>query len=193
MRPSVLLVSTLSLASSIVAQDIDANDLPTQCKDVCAPVVSLTASCDKKTSDDDTAERNCVCKDSRAAKSIPVCAACLTTYSKDGGDNVTMLWWLLIPVDANDLVRSCSLTTTSFGSVTSTSMSGSSTTGATDAMTSGATTASTTSGSVSSMSSTGSGSASSTTPASTSNAANGPIQAGNGMVGAIFAGLMALA
>ncbi|KAJ6113011.1 hypothetical protein N7512_008335 [Penicillium capsulatum] len=179
MRPSVLLVSTLSLASSIVAQDIDANDLPTQCKDVCAPVVSLTASCDKKTSDDDTAERNCVCKDSRAAKSIPVCAACLTTYSKDG--------------DANDLVRSCSLTTTSFGSVTSTSMSGSSTTGATDAMTSGATTASTTSGSVSSMSSTGSGSASSTTPASTSNAANGPIQAGNGMVGAIFAGLMALA
>lgn len=87
MRSSVLLLSVLSLASSVVAQDVDASDIPTQCKDVCAPVVSLTASCDKKTSDDDNAERNCVCKDSRAAKSIPVCAACLTKHGKDGSDN----------------------------------------------------------------------------------------------------------
>lgn len=87
MRPSVLLLSTLSLASYVVAGDVDANDLPTQCQDVCAPVVSLTSTCDKKTSEDDHDETSCICKDSRATKSIPMCAACLTKYGKDGSDN----------------------------------------------------------------------------------------------------------
>lgn len=87
MRSSVLILSTLSFAACVAAQDVDASDIPTQCKDVCAPVVSLTASCDKKSSDDDNAEKNCVCKDSRAAKSIPMCAACLTEHGKDGRDN----------------------------------------------------------------------------------------------------------
>lgn len=84
---SALLISILALASYVVAGDVDANDVPSQCKDVCAPVVSLTASCDKKTDDDDTAELNCVCKDPRASKSLPLCDACLTQYGKDGRDN----------------------------------------------------------------------------------------------------------
>ena len=84
---SVFLVSSLALASYVAAGDIDANDAPSQCTDVCAPVVSLTASCDKKTSNDDTAEMSCICKDSGASKSVPLCAACLTQYGKDGSDN----------------------------------------------------------------------------------------------------------
>lgn len=76
-----------ALATYVVAGDVDANDLPSQCKDVCAPVVSLTSSCDSKTNDDDTAELNCICKDPRAAKSLPECDACISKFSKDGRDN----------------------------------------------------------------------------------------------------------
>ncbi|KAJ5242995.1 uncharacterized protein N7469_001322 [Penicillium citrinum] len=57
-----------ALATYVVAGDVDANDLPSQCKDVCAPVVSLTSSCDSKTNDDDTAELNCICKDPPSSK-----------------------------------------------------------------------------------------------------------------------------
>lgn len=87
MRLIVSLVSFTLLASNVIAGDIDANDVPSQCQDVCAPVVSLTSMCDKKTSDDDTDEINCVCKDPRAAKNLPICDACITKYSKDGSDN----------------------------------------------------------------------------------------------------------
>lgn len=88
MRTSSLLY-IFAFTSYVVAGDVDANDLPSQCQDVCAPVVSLTSSCDKKTNDDDTAELNCICKDSRAAKSLPDCDACISKYSKDGRDNGT--------------------------------------------------------------------------------------------------------
>lgn len=74
----------ISLAA---AGDVDANDLPTECKEVCSPVVSLTASCDAKTSDDDTAELSCICKGKNAASILPMCDACITKYSKDGSDN----------------------------------------------------------------------------------------------------------
>lgn len=87
MHASLLLFSTVMLASHVVAGDVDPNDLPSQCQEVCAPVVSLTASCDKKTSEDDTAELKCICKDPRAAKSIPMCDACIAKYSRDGRDN----------------------------------------------------------------------------------------------------------
>ncbi|KAJ5279613.1 hypothetical protein N7478_004985 [Penicillium angulare] len=111
------------LASHVIAGDIDANDVPSECKDVCAPVVSITSSCDKKTSEDDTAELKCICDDPRAAHSLPLCDACMTKYGKDGSDN-----------DANDLVRSCSFTTTSYdstmaASATSTSVIATDTTG----------------------------------------------------------------
>jgi hypothetical protein len=86
MRTSSLLY-IFALTSYVVAGDVDANDLPSQCQDVCAPVVSLTSSCDKKTHDDDTSELKCICKDPRAAKSLPECDACISKYSKDGRDN----------------------------------------------------------------------------------------------------------
>lgn len=85
MRLTILALA--SLVSLAAAGDIDANDLPTECKDVCSPVVSLTASCDKKTSDDDTAELSCICKGKNSASILPMCDACITKYSKDGSDN----------------------------------------------------------------------------------------------------------
>ncbi|OGE55400.1 hypothetical protein PENARI_c004G02645 [Penicillium arizonense] len=105
---SFFIFSVLALAASVVAQDVDSSDIPSQCKDVCAPVVSLTSTCDKKASNDDAAEMKCVCNDPRASKSVPDCAACLDTYSKDGKNN-----------DANDLVRQCSFTSTTYDAIAS--------------------------------------------------------------------------
>lgn len=81
-----LALSVLALTASAVAQDVDANDIPSRCSDVCAPVVSLTANCDRN-STDDAAEMRCVCNGPRASTSVPECAACLDQYSKDGRDN----------------------------------------------------------------------------------------------------------
>ncbi|KAF7594161.1 hypothetical protein BBP40_010010 [Aspergillus hancockii] len=103
MRPIRSVLYTLLLSSVVAAADIDANDVPSICQQVCAPVVSLTASCDRKTNDDDTQEIDCICKESKAATSIPLCEACVAQNSRDGHDN-----------DANDLIRSCSFSTTSY-------------------------------------------------------------------------------
>lgn len=84
---SLFLFSALALAASVWAQDIDSNDVPSQCKDACASVVSLTARCDNSTHDDDSAEMKCVCNDPGASKNVPNCAACLDKYGKDGKDN----------------------------------------------------------------------------------------------------------
>lgn len=84
---SLFLFSALALAASVWAQDIDSNDVPSQCKDACASVVSLTARCDNSTHDDDSAEMKCVCDDPGASNNVPNCAACLDKYGKDGKDN----------------------------------------------------------------------------------------------------------
>lgn len=84
---SLFLFSALALVASVLAQDIDSNDVPSQCKDACASVVSLTARCDNSTHDDDSAEMKCVCNDPGASKNVPNCAACLDKYGKDGKDN----------------------------------------------------------------------------------------------------------
>ncbi|KAJ5345285.1 hypothetical protein N7452_003289 [Penicillium brevicompactum] len=167
----------ISLAA---AGDIDANDLPTECKEVCSPVVSLTASCDAKTSDDDTAELSCVCKGKNASSILPMCDACITKYSKDGSDN-----------DANDLVRSCSFTTTSFnpsataaGGASESAASGTTTGSVSTTAGSGATS---TSGMASSSETSGSSSASAS--ASATNAAIGISKPGVGTVGSVVAGI----
>ncbi|KAF5864638.1 hypothetical protein ETB97_007196 [Aspergillus alliaceus] len=80
------LFCTLIAAAVVVGTDIDSNDIPTQCQQVCAAVVSLTATCDRKT-DDDKQEQDCICKDSQAPTSIPLCEACIAQNSRDGHDN----------------------------------------------------------------------------------------------------------
>ncbi|KAA8651044.1 uncharacterized protein ATNIH1004_003737 [Aspergillus tanneri] len=97
----------LVLGSVVAAVDVDINDVPSQCRQICDPVASLTASCDRK-NQDDTQELDCICKDSKAPTSIPLCEACIAQNSRDGHDN-----------DANDLVRSCSFSTTSYNPTSS--------------------------------------------------------------------------
>ncbi|CRG91210.1 hypothetical protein PISL3812_08258 [Talaromyces islandicus] len=180
--------SGLLLAAVVVASNID--DVPRQCHDVCAPVVSLASSCDDASDrtngddDDDDDELNCICNASNASTSIPECDACITEYGNDGRDN-----------DVNDLVQSCSFTTTTY---VSTSTSASTATSAAGGITSAATTTSATSATAtSSSSSTGSTTSSSTSTgasaaATSDSAAEANVNFNSGMLGLIGAGALAI-
>ncbi|EHK98486.1 hypothetical protein M7I_5690 [Glarea lozoyensis 74030] len=98
-------ISLLALLSGYAAaQDIDDNDVPTECRAVCQVVTQLTQQCDTQNNDIDSGYINCVCSYNNAASLIPACEACIANYdTNDGHDN-----------DVNDLIRSCSFTTTVF-------------------------------------------------------------------------------
>jgi hypothetical protein len=92
MHVSKPLFSGLLLVAVVVASNID--DVPHQCRDICAPVVSLASSCDDRSDrinedndDDDDDELSCICNGSDASTSIPMCDACITEYGNDGSDN----------------------------------------------------------------------------------------------------------
>ncbi|KAJ9144515.1 hypothetical protein NKR23_g5927 [Pleurostoma richardsiae] len=126
MRFQISLISTVvGLGIIALAQDIDSNDVPRECRSVCDPVTRLTRTCDRQNDDDDSGYINCVCSADNAQTAIPLCEACVAVYdTNDGHDN-----------DVNDLVRSCSFTTTSWNSAaastaTNSAMSGPSTTSA---------------------------------------------------------------
>jgi hypothetical protein len=82
-------ISFLALGSIFVtAQDIDNNDVPSECRSVCASVVSLTTTCDAQNDDDDSGYINCVCSGPNATTEIPACEACVANYdTNDGHDN----------------------------------------------------------------------------------------------------------
>ncbi|EPE28592.1 hypothetical protein GLAREA_09713 [Glarea lozoyensis ATCC 20868] len=126
-------ISLLALLSGYAAaQDIDDNDVPTECRAVCQVVTQLTQQCDTQNNDIDSGYINCVCSYNNAASLIPACEACIANYdTNDGHDN-----------DVNDLIRSCSFTTTVF-------VSGAGTSARTTASTSAAGSASVTTTSVS--------------------------------------------
>ncbi|RMZ66359.1 gpi anchored [Pyrenophora seminiperda CCB06] len=77
--------------------DVDYDDVPVVCREVCNPVVMLTQNCDSSTRDDDAAELRCICTATNASTDIPACAACVNQSGGWGGRND----------DVNDLVRAC--------------------------------------------------------------------------------------
>ncbi|OGE49429.1 hypothetical protein PENARI_c021G03789 [Penicillium arizonense] len=178
---SFLIFSLLGLAASVVAQDVDSTDIPSQCKDICAPVVSLTSTCDKKNNNDDAAEIKCVCNDPRASKNIPDCAACLDKYSKDGKDN-----------DANDIVRQCSFTSTMYDA---TATSASATSNSSASMTSPSLASGSGNMSVTSMrgtaSATGSSTSSNAESSPSTSSAGKSIELASGLFGTALLSLMA--
>ncbi|KAF7680059.1 hypothetical protein GT037_001710 [Alternaria burnsii] len=95
------LAIVFALSAIGLAQDVDNDDVPMQCRDVCASVVTLTRDCDNSTNDD-AAERQCVCNAQNANTAIPLCAACIT---QNGGE---------LDNDVSDIVRECSFSTTSY-------------------------------------------------------------------------------
>ncbi|CAN9084780.1 hypothetical protein CUC08_Gglean000709 [Alternaria sp. MG1] len=95
------LAIVFALSAIGLAQDVDNDDVPMQCRDVCASVVTLTRDCDNSTNDD-AAERQCICNAQNANTAIPLCAACIT---QNGGE---------LDNDVSDIVRECSFSTTSY-------------------------------------------------------------------------------
>ncbi|KAF2840124.1 hypothetical protein M501DRAFT_931727 [Patellaria atrata CBS 101060] len=115
-----------ALLSFAVTQDIDNDDVPNQCRAICAPVVTLTQRCDRENDDNDSGFLNCVCNATGSSSEIPTCEACVANFDNDGADN-----------DVNDLIRSCTFTRMSY------------TSGLESATSTGASTMPTTSGSLS--------------------------------------------
>ncbi|CAN9348733.1 unnamed protein product [Alternaria alternata] len=95
------LAIVFALSAIGLAQDVDNDDVPMQCRDVCASVVTLTRDCDNSTNDD-AAERQCICNAQNANTAIPLCAACIT---QNGGE---------LDNDVSDIVRECSFSATSY-------------------------------------------------------------------------------
>jgi len=71
----VLFVASIA----VKAQDIDDNDVPNQCRNVCQLVTSLTQECDAQNDDDSDGYINCVCSFPDASNLVPVCEACVAS------------------------------------------------------------------------------------------------------------------
>jgi len=81
----LLAASVLALASSA---EIDRDDIPAPCQQVCYPLVALARQCDRDNSDD-RAELNCICSSTNpnAREQLPICDACVRMYDSDTDDD----------------------------------------------------------------------------------------------------------
>ena len=77
MRPHVELLLLAGLRPMLaLAGEIEANDFPMSCRPACQPAVDLSDRCDR-TTNDDRAERDCVCQAPDARAQFDACAACI--------------------------------------------------------------------------------------------------------------------
>ncbi|KAI1832388.1 hypothetical protein DTO013E5_6162 [Penicillium roqueforti] len=125
----LLPICGLLLASIAIASKLDRDDVPNRCWPACSSVVGIAKSCDAKY-ERDSAEIQCICDWDAAKTEIPLCSACITQYQTDRRNhNITH------HDDDNDddddddndddnealdLVRSCSLTTTTYSAAATT-------------------------------------------------------------------------
>ncbi|KAF3038091.1 hypothetical protein E8E12_003140 [Didymella heteroderae] len=78
------LVTTLTALAA--AQDISQDDIPQQCTQICAQVVTIARDCDNQ-HDNDNAELQCICSAANANTLIPNCEACVAQYDTDTDDD----------------------------------------------------------------------------------------------------------
>ncbi|KAE8344760.1 hypothetical protein BDV24DRAFT_9561 [Aspergillus arachidicola] len=138
MRTAQLLaLSGLMLMSNVaMGAELDHDDVPNRCWDVCGPVVGIAHKCDNM-HDSDRAEMKCICDWKQATSLIPLCEACIAQYrsernnrdhddddddDRDPHHN-----------DAYDILTSCSLSTTSYNPTAAASAVSSASANATDA------------------------------------------------------------
>ncbi|KAE8308016.1 hypothetical protein BDV41DRAFT_23049 [Aspergillus transmontanensis] len=138
MRTAQLLaLSGLMLMSNVaMGAELDHDDVPNRCWDVCGPVVGIAHKCDNM-HDSDRAEMKCICDWKQAPSLIPLCEACIAQYrsernnrdhddddddDRDPHHN-----------DAYDILTSCSLSTTSYNPTAAASAVSSASANATDA------------------------------------------------------------
>ncbi|KAI8955958.1 hypothetical protein F4801DRAFT_527503 [Xylaria longipes] len=66
-------------------QDVDLDDVPRACQQACQDITRLSGDCDRST-DDDTAERDCVCNADNAQQQANSCAACVKANVQNDND-----------------------------------------------------------------------------------------------------------
>lgn len=106
------LLALCMLAAVVVAQDVERDDVPSQCQDVCEKVVKWSKDCDDKfdhrrrrsaggllkvrddddddDDDNDDKELQCICNSDKASTVLPICEACIAKYNRKGHDNGTL-------------------------------------------------------------------------------------------------------
>ncbi|KAI0392449.1 hypothetical protein F5Y17DRAFT_459869 [Xylariaceae sp. FL0594] len=67
-------------------QDVDVDDFPRACHDVCRPISRLSTECGDRT-DNNTDERNCLCNAENAEQQATDCAACFKATDPDDSDD----------------------------------------------------------------------------------------------------------
>ncbi|KAE8412903.1 hypothetical protein BDV36DRAFT_45880 [Aspergillus pseudocaelatus] len=140
MRTAQLLaLSGLMLMSNVaMGAELEHDDVPNRCWDVCGPVVGIAHKCDNM-HDSDRAEMQCICDWKQAPSLIPLCEACIAQYrsernNRDHDDDDDDDDRNPHHNDAYDILTSCSLSTTSYNptaaasAVSSASASGTDTT-----------------------------------------------------------------
>ncbi|RHZ54503.1 putative GPI anchored protein [Aspergillus thermomutatus] len=126
MRPlQFLALSGLMLASNIsLAAELERDDVPNRCWDVCGPVVGIAQKCDNMHRDNDRAEMMCICDWNQASTLVPLCEACIAQYrsdirnNNDHDDDRDEIH----DNDAYDILTSCSLSTTTYNAAAATSI-----------------------------------------------------------------------
>ncbi|KAI7106386.1 hypothetical protein KC316_g20415 [Hortaea werneckii] len=79
MRVQSVLVLSVAVLGSIAVADVEPDEIPTECQQICAPVVSRSQRCDRATKDDH-AEKQCMCQLESASTVIPRCEACVAEH-----------------------------------------------------------------------------------------------------------------
>lgn len=70
------------LTATVYAQEVENEDVPSQCRAVCANTLAISDRCN---SGDDDVELNCICSANNASSDIPNCEACVAQF--DESDN----------------------------------------------------------------------------------------------------------
>ncbi|OGM46459.1 GPI anchored protein [Aspergillus bombycis] len=134
----LLALSGLMLMSNVaMGAELDRDDVPNRCWEVCGPVVGIAHKCDNM-HDNDRAEMKCICDWNQAPSLIPLCEACIAQYRSernnrdDDDDDDDDDDRNPHHNDAYDILTSCSLSTTSYNPTAAASAASSASTNATD-------------------------------------------------------------
>lgn len=111
---NLLSLSSLLLLSNVIGTiaDLEADEVPGKCMRVCRPVVRRSEKCDKDT-DDDHAEKECMCLMENASSVIPRCEACVARYHdevsdhNDPHDNGTLFFLVYLGINGRADVARC--------------------------------------------------------------------------------------
>jgi len=116
-----MLFQNLAIAAALTAltaaQEIEQNDIPQQCTQLCSQVVTIARDCDNRFNNDDNGENNCICTAPNASTLLPACEACVRQYDTDDdaddrNDN-----------DVRDVLNRCNFTAqSSFDAVSASSV-----------------------------------------------------------------------